>query len=76
MCHAQHAIAGELECGVPDSIALERGARPVKVVPVELDDESTIAPHGVDLEAGDVNVDCRSRQVISATEVEEPALQL
>ena len=61
-CVAQHAVAGELKRGVALSVALERRARPMGVMAVELHDQTLAGPHHVDLHARDEQVCGRARQ--------------
>ena len=68
-------MAGRLQGGVAHAIALECRTRAVELVAVELDDEVVVRPEGVDLMAGDQDVDLRGGQAGVAAEVEEAALE-
>jgi hypothetical protein len=62
MGDAHHPVLGELEGGVADAVALERGAGAVEGVAVELDYEFPFAPEGVDFEALCFDVDGGARE--------------
>jgi hypothetical protein len=57
------------EVGVPFAVPLEGVA--VVGVAVELDDEPLVAPHGVDLVAGDALVDLGAGEAVAVDEAEE-----
>jgi hypothetical protein len=65
-----------LQLGVPGAVALERAARSVEGIAVQLDHQGGVRPERVDLEAGDVDVDGRRWEAGVAAEVEEALFQL
>lgn len=73
---AQNAEACELQGRIADPVTLERCSRAMELVPVELDHQPLVVPHGIDLVAGDEDVDRGSWQPNLAAECEEPPLEL
>jgi hypothetical protein len=71
----QHAVAGELQMPVSGTVALEGGAGPVIGEAVNLDDQLSVSPEGIDLEAGNDDVDRRWGKLSLATEIEKAALE-
>ena len=72
----QDAVAGQLERAVSHAVTLERLARAVKRVAVELDHYSGAWPERIHLIASDHRVHRRSRQAGGAAELEEAVLEL
>ena len=70
---ADDAVAGGSERGIATTITLERRARTVKRVGVELDHESLRLEEDIDLVAGEVRVGGCGKEPDAAHEVQEPA---
>jgi hypothetical protein len=76
MRHTQDAVTGELQSCVFDPVAFECCSRQMELTTVELDRETAVRPHGVDLEAFDDDVEERTRQRSVAAEVEKIPLEV
>jgi hypothetical protein len=76
MCDAKDAIALALERCIAAPVPFERCTRAVELVPVELDNEPPIVPHGIDLATGDEGVHRRRTQASLPAEVEKSPLEL
>ena len=77
-------LAGDPDGGVPGGqrvsvavpVALERLPVAMKLPAVELDDQPMLGEQGIDLMAGDGDVDLRNRQAVPAAEGAEVVLEV
>jgi hypothetical protein len=69
-------MAGALKQGVPDAVALEGARDGVVGASVELHHQMPLRPEGIDLEAGDLDVEPGSRETLGGHELQEVPLEL